>query len=583
MVTNTGRRRELRVVLAVLLPFVAAILAYGRFLDEWFFRDDFVWLAAAAKPDLSDFVRDAFTLPRGSTPYWRPAADFYFFGMYRLFGLNALPYHLINVLLHGVTGSLVVLVVARVTRSLAAGALAGMLFAVAPAYGQGVIWVSTVGTHISVLLSLACVLLVLGYLAEEFKPWVLAVAFVMFLGALLSMEGSIAVAVLLVPLGLAVRPIQNRGDARRLLLTLAPFVLLAVAYAVMQLIGERFGPSEAHAYDWRAAERLLVRLLWLSFPLASGQYGEWVKIARWIVLTAVSFGSVWAFTRGRLAAPALFAGTVVLVLPSSLLTVSFSYRWVYFAAVPWAGAIAALVVPVTGWLWDRYRLAGVAVASLVVLGLAAGLLPHDTHDQRGMAVPAEQMHEIKQVLERGCPQPASNLFILPLPFSDPENNFAGSVAGILRPEARMTRVRAEGLPLPGATDCVLEFRGPSFRAVSGDQYVPGRFWTVTLSYPCTGAVPWERAPLHKDNLATVVGPVQRVEHIGKVPILHIGAPRSFRVIIRSSFSGGQFPDAEAAYLNKTVCFRGVVRVASGSAYMIIDSPRAIVLGDEVEP
>jgi hypothetical protein len=66
---------------ALLLPFAASVVVYYRFLDQWFFRDDTAWLLAARNPDFLDFLRDAFTLPRGSTPYWRPLADLYLFAM----------------------------------------------------------------------------------------------------------------------------------------------------------------------------------------------------------------------------------------------------------------------------------------------------------------------------------------------------------------------------------------------------------------------------------------------------------------------------------------------------------------------
>ncbi len=91
-----------------MLPFAAAAAVYSRFLGQWFFRDDTAALSAGKNPDFLDFLRVAFSLP-----YWRPLVDFYFFAMYRLFGTDALPYHLVNAVLHGATASLTALLVRR--------------------------------------------------------------------------------------------------------------------------------------------------------------------------------------------------------------------------------------------------------------------------------------------------------------------------------------------------------------------------------------------------------------------------------------------------------------------------------------
>jgi hypothetical protein len=68
-----------------------------------------------------------------------------------------LPFHLANVVLHGATATATVLLIRQITRSLLAGVLAGVLFAVAPAYGEGVIWISTVGTTMAALFSVTTI------------------------------------------------------------------------------------------------------------------------------------------------------------------------------------------------------------------------------------------------------------------------------------------------------------------------------------------------------------------------------------------------------------------------------------------
>lgn len=167
---DTPAGQRLVLVIGLLVTFAAASLVYYRFLDQWFFRDDIVWLEAAKNPQLLEAIKSAIEFPRGPTPFWRPGADFYFFSMYRLFSLDAFPYHLANLVLHAATAAATVMLIRRVTRSLAAGILAGLLLAVAPAYGTGVVWVSTVASLIAALLSVTTLLLFLRYWGRSGGP-----------------------------------------------------------------------------------------------------------------------------------------------------------------------------------------------------------------------------------------------------------------------------------------------------------------------------------------------------------------------------------------------------------------------------
>jgi hypothetical protein len=565
--------RRLALAAALLLPFAAATLVYSRFLSQWFFRDDTAALTAGKNPDFLDFLRAAFSLP-----YWRPLVDFYFFAMYRLFGTDALPYHLVNVVLHGATATLTVLLIRRVTRSLSAGVLAGVLFAVAPAYGEAVVWISTAGPAMATLFSVTTIVLFLRYIEGEGGRGTLFLAVAAFFAALLSMEGSVCIPAVLVLLGLAVRPPSGAAESRRFIRALLPFVVLGVAYGVLQIVGSSVEPTPEHELSWHAAERLGDRVLWLCLPLGSPEYGSWVDGARWAIFALLTLAALAALLRRQWIMPALYASTVVALAPSSFVTGMFEYRWVYLASPLWAGFVAALAMGLVRWLWTRHVLAGGVALLVITSSLAGALLPHDTGVQRGMAGQAAQMEDIKEALEAGCPSlgPADTVFVLPIPIVDPpQQNLVLSLISLIRPGVSAVRVEATAFDPPSPRDCVLEWRSGHYQATPGANYVLNRFWSVSVSADCPQAVPWQRAALWADQLAIVRGPVVDVLHVGARSVLLIGEPGKFRVSTAQEHEK-DLSSAET-YLGRNICVRGIIRTVAGSSSIIIDDPRVIVI------
>jgi tetratricopeptide (TPR) repeat protein len=146
------------------LAFVAALVVYLPAL-----RNDFVWNDAdyVTKPalqSLSGLARIWTEL--GATEQYYPLLHTFFWVQHRLFGVDPLYYHLVNVLLHAACAALLVLVVRRLfepdarrsgssdgriadhriirpsDHPHAIATLAGLIFAVHPVYVESVAWVS---------------------------------------------------------------------------------------------------------------------------------------------------------------------------------------------------------------------------------------------------------------------------------------------------------------------------------------------------------------------------------------------------------------------------------------------------------
>ena len=104
-----------------------------------------------------------------------------------LWGLRAMGYHLSSVLLHGLNAVLCLLVVRRMSRSLAIAFLAALLFALHPSHVEAVAWVSS---RKEVLSTTFLLLSLLFYLPSRRgaarKPWAYVASVLFFLGAMLS-------------------------------------------------------------------------------------------------------------------------------------------------------------------------------------------------------------------------------------------------------------------------------------------------------------------------------------------------------------------------------------------------------------
>jgi hypothetical protein len=188
------------------------------------------------------------------------------------------------------------------------------------------------------------------------------------------------------------------------------------------------------------------------------------------------------------------------------------------------------------------------------------------------------MEDIKEALEAGCPSlgSAGTVFILPVPIVDPpQQNLVLSLIYLIRPGVNAVRIEATGFAPPSPKDCVLEWRAGHYEATSGANYIPNRFWSVSVSADCPEAVPWQRAALWADQLAIVRGPVVGFLHVGARSVLLIGEPGKFRVSTAQEYEK-DLSSAET-YLGTNICVRGVVRTVAGVSSIIIDDPRVIVI------
>ena len=86
-------------------------------MEYYFFGDDFLVLGDVSSRSFRDYMRDVIVL-RDLTPNWRPLTMLVYYGEYQLFGLDALPWRIVNLTFHIATMVVLYIFVLSVTKRL---------------------------------------------------------------------------------------------------------------------------------------------------------------------------------------------------------------------------------------------------------------------------------------------------------------------------------------------------------------------------------------------------------------------------------------------------------------------------------
>jgi len=154
--------------LALPLILVLTFAVFAPTLWTWFRADDF-WLLESAKTTTGGtFIGQAFDFrdfrPVPQFHFYRPFYVITFWLSYQAFGLHAVYYHLLNLVLHLVCVVLVWFVVRRLAASVLAANFAALIFALHPAYTETVGWIARGNTIMTTFVYLLTMLAFMNYL-----------------------------------------------------------------------------------------------------------------------------------------------------------------------------------------------------------------------------------------------------------------------------------------------------------------------------------------------------------------------------------------------------------------------------------
>jgi len=339
-----------------LLALALVALTFIAYQPVW--RAGFIW-------DDNDHLtaNPAMIAPHGLRMIWSSLAvsRYYpltltsFWVQRQLWGLNPMPYHLVNVALHAINGMLVFFLLRRLR--VPAAWLAAMLWVLHPVNVESVAWITELKNTQSgffFFLSLLCFLLP----DADKKPGWYALAIVFGLAAMLSKPSTVVLPLVLLLCVWWKRGHWNRTDFVRT----APFFGLAAGMSALTIIEQRGHVLRAGATDWQLgpAERLIVagKAIWFYAAKVLWPVRLTFVYPRW----AVDSWSLWSWVP-----------TVALVAVAVTLWRCRSRAWCR-AVLFGGGFFVAALLPVLGFFdifYFRYSFVADHFQYLACVGLIA--------------------------------------------------------------------------------------------------------------------------------------------------------------------------------------------------------------------
>lgn len=357
---------------------MAATAVYVRTAGYGLFADDFGWLVGAE----SFSPARLFDL-EGRTHFYRPVIEAYFPAALAACGRSAACFHWIGIGLHALNGLIVALMAGALSRSRGLGVLAGLLFVVAPAPGEAVIWVSAVSELIVTGSFVLTVWLFARGLAESSTRLYLA-ALLAFAACLLSHESGVTLLpiLVLVPVPSAERDGRSSSGFRARALAVAPFVVLALAYGAIAYVvnSNNYVVREG---DYGPGFHLVRNVIDGVITMA---------VARRTTIAAVAVAAVGvgALVRGSARVRFYTLWIAITLLPFAGFRSGLTSRYLYLPSVGFAALVAEAVwwtrTPLEQWRRPAGRIVWATIV-VAVLARSAAFARRNTHVWQDAATP----------------------------------------------------------------------------------------------------------------------------------------------------------------------------------------------------
>lgn len=464
-------------VLGGLVALAVAIGTYYPFLHDFFALDDFVGLYLVERRDFATLLRDAFALPQALTfahsPFWRPLGLVHLDLAHTVFGLDPTPYHVTNVLLHGLNAMLLAVLVAMLSRSAFAAASAAIVFAVLPTYDIAVLWISQDFELLVATFGLASLTLFAAYVRYgRTRRLLYGAALVTALLALMAKESAPFLLAVLFPMIVVLEgwpDIRLRGQ--KSIAEMIPFGLLIGSYSLFILLQERPLGGSTHV-GTHMAHNLQMYVRWMTLPIPY-TWGSWVEVASHITAVLFLSGMVFAvMTRRTLVI--FFAFWMLVVLFPVLLFSGVEFRYTYLPSLALAAMMGLGIDAVRRRLRRvHFRWANLAVA-LGVLTLAVFLSSRARDQQHWLRAQASFGETLVEDVGSQCGTPLPhNVFILNSPIPDPYDLRLRSAVNLYyggRADIEVTGIEGSSLPFMAASSpnrCVLAYHDGHYRLAEG--------------------------------------------------------------------------------------------------------------------
>jgi tetratricopeptide (TPR) repeat protein len=397
--TGVQKRRATWLLLPALL--LAVMAAYYPAWQGGMLWDDDGHITRSDLRTVAGLGRIWFDLK--ATQQYYPVVHSVFWIQHRLWGDDMLGYHLVNIILHGLSAFLIAVILQRL--SVPGAWLAAAIFALHPVHVESVAWVTELKNTLSGVLYLSAMLVYLRY-DQARKRHLYAGALALFVLALLSKTVTATLpAALLVVFWWRLGRLEWRRDVR----PLVPFFVIGAAGGLFTAYLERtlIGAQGAE-FQFTIVERGLIagRVIWFYLGKLFLPINLMFIYPRWQVSQAVWWqylypvGALALLTvlwlmrnrsRAPLAAMLLFCGTLFPALGFfNVFPFRFSFvadHFQYLASI----AVIALFSAIVAGLAERWHIRSKPAIALLLV-LTAGLLGIPAWSQSRQYADAETLY-----------------------------------------------------------------------------------------------------------------------------------------------------------------------------------------------
>lgn len=217
--------------LLVFITFLVYSPARYNTLTNWDDKNYITMNQDITKHD-KDFVKKSFSIPQGFVMgNYHPLTMLSYAWEYSSGGLNPMPFHTHNILLHLMNVALVFLFVLLLTQKRLAAFISACFFALHPMHVESVAWVSERKDLLFVLFSLLSMVFYVQYVREN-KLYMYVLAILCFILALLGKAMAVSEALILFLIDYY---IKQEVPLKRILFEKAPFILIAVVFGIIAI------------------------------------------------------------------------------------------------------------------------------------------------------------------------------------------------------------------------------------------------------------------------------------------------------------------------------------------------------------
>src|SRR5260221_13168853 len=264
-VLRASRHLPLIAILALVIGIHMPTMKY------YFFGDDFLVLGDIQSRAFPAYMRDVFLL-RDLTPNWRPLTMLVYWGEFKVFGFNALPWRIVNLSLHVATVALLYALVLSMTKRMFVALAAAVIFAVSASAVHTVTYITAFPHIFSEFLLISSLFALHRYVesGERRAAWYWT-SLLLFVGGFLANEGGVVLGAVLF-VYFATASLAKKRDPLDFAIKMLPFGL-AATFLVSGLSGCGCQGVEGGFYSvgWHIPRETWVYMSRLAYPVGGIQ------------------------------------------------------------------------------------------------------------------------------------------------------------------------------------------------------------------------------------------------------------------------------------------------------------------------